>query len=90
MTVQIKYLFLVGKENVQLFHETAWRVLKKLRRTSTYTLEVTGRDFQLHVFTKSRPLFLLPDKSAFPFVGKTNPKYEKKPNLSLNSRLSSD
>jgi hypothetical protein len=69
MTFQLQYLFFVAKKDVQVLR-TAWRISKKRLRTGIF--ELTGRNFQLHVFTKSRPLFLLPDKSVFPFVGKMN------------------
>jgi hypothetical protein len=52
----------------------------------TGIFELTKRKFQLNIFTKSKPLFLLSDKSAFPFVGKMNLKCDKKPYRSLNSR----
>jgi hypothetical protein len=48
--------------------------------------ELTERNFQFNVFTKSRLLFLLPDKSAFHFVGKMNRKYENKTDRSLTLR----
>lgn len=66
------------------FSQIAWRVSKTHHRTSTF--ELTGRNFKFNVFTKGRPLFLLPDKSAFPFVGKMKGKYKNKTDSSLTLR----
>jgi hypothetical protein len=40
-------------------HDTAWRISKKRFRTSIY--ELTGRNLEVHIFTKNKPLFRLPE-----------------------------
>jgi len=85
MTFQLQYLFFVAKKKKMFrFTRTAWSVSNKSLRAGIF--ELRGRNFQRHVFTKSRPLFLLPDKFAFHFVGKMNRKYEKKADHSLSSK----